>query len=93
MDVKEAVAAAKSYIVDLFAEENISDLGLEEVSLDEQAGQWLVTVGFARPWDKAASGFAAVLQAGVNPRRSYKVVRISDNTGTVVSVNNREGHM
>jgi hypothetical protein len=91
MDVKEAVVAAKLYIIELFAEENISDVGLEEVLLDEQAGQWLVTVGFARPWDKVASGFAAALQMGINPRRSYKVVRISDKTGAVVSVKNREG--
>ena len=55
MDVKEAVATAKSYVADLFAEENFSDLGLEEVSLDEQADQWVVTLGFARPWERAAT--------------------------------------
>ena len=90
MNVKEAVAAAKTYVIELFAEENISDLGLEEVSFDEQKDQWLVTLGFARPWERAATGFAAMLQAGINPRRSYKIVRISDETGTAVSVTNRE---
>jgi hypothetical protein len=59
MDVKEAVATAKSYVADLFAEENFSDLGLEEVSLDQQADQWVVTLGFARPWERAATGFLA----------------------------------
>jgi hypothetical protein len=91
MDVKEAVATAKKYIAELFADESLSDLGLEEVSLDEEREQWLVTVGFARPWDKAASGFAAALQTGLNPRRSYKIVRISDKTKEVISLTNRNG--
>jgi hypothetical protein len=91
MDVKEAVATAKSYVADLFAEENFSDLGLEEVSLDEQADQWVVTLGFARPWERAATGFLAAVQPGSKPRRSYKVVRISDKTREVVSLKNYDG--
>jgi hypothetical protein len=91
MDVKEAVTRAKTYIMELFAQENISDLGLEEVSLDEPSGFWLVTLGFARPWDKEATGFANVLQMKISPHRSYKVVKISNDTGNVVSVKNREG--
>ncbi len=89
MDVKEAVAAAKSYIGDIFAEENINNLGLEEVWLDEQKGEWCVTVGFARPWDKNPTNFAAAFQTALNPRRSYKMVRISDKTGAIVSLANR----
>jgi hypothetical protein len=91
MDVKEAVATAKSYVADLFAEESVTDLGLEEVSLDEQTGQWMVTLGFARPWDRAATGFLTAIQQASNPRRSYKVVRISDKTREVVSLKNRDG--
>jgi len=88
MDVKEAVGTAKKYIEELFAQEGITNLGLEEIELDEQAEEWRVTVGFSRPWD-SVTGFASVAER-INPRRSYKVVRISDKTGAVVSVKNRE---
>ncbi len=95
MDVKQAVATAKSYIGDLFASENILDLGLEEVSLDEGRAEWRVTVGFSRPWEKAAEkeaiGASAFMGAKpIPPRRSYKIVRISDKTGSIVAVQNRE---
>ena len=35
MDVKEAVQVAKNYIIDLFGEEGIVDVGLEEVDFDQ----------------------------------------------------------
>lgn len=88
MDVKDAVAAAKRYVADLFAQEGVSNLGLEEVEFDEQAGEWRVTIGFSRPWD-SVTGWAALTTAPVNPRRAYKVVRISDATGAALSVKNR----
>lgn len=83
MDVKEAVARAKAYVSELFGYENISNLGLEEVEFDQATGDWLVTVGFSRPWDTPAV-------FGQQPQRSYKVLRISDLTGTALSVRNRE---
>jgi hypothetical protein len=86
MDVKEAVAAAKKYIIELFEEEKISDLGLEEVFLDEASGFWNITIGFVRPWDNRSS-FANALQG---LQRSYKVVKVSNDTGKVVSVMNRQ---
>jgi hypothetical protein len=49
MDVKEAVATAKKYVGELFTQEGITNLGLEEIEFDEQAGEWRVTVGFSRP--------------------------------------------
>ena len=47
MDVKEAVSIAKRYVTDLFAEEAITHVGLEEVVFDEQSGDWKVTIGFS----------------------------------------------
>ena len=35
MDVKEAVQVAKNYVIELFAEEGIVDVGLEEVDFDQ----------------------------------------------------------
>jgi hypothetical protein len=85
MDVKEAARTALDYVADLFEQENIMDLGLEEVEQD-QTGAWRVTVGFSRPWDYP-KGNLAVLGGGQRAR-SYKVVRIVDDK--VLSVKNRE---
>ena len=52
MDVKDAVNAAKTYVAQLFADEGLSNLGLEEVEFDDGSGAWRVTVGFSRPWDR-----------------------------------------
>jgi len=90
MNVKEAVAAAKAYISDLFASEGISNLGLEEVEYDNAKKVWLVTLGFSRPWEATEAGQVAVRLWGSNKERAFKVVCISDTTGQVISVKNRE---
>ena len=48
MDVKEAVRTAITHVADVYSEEGISHIGLEEVEYDEINSQWNVTVGFAR---------------------------------------------
>jgi hypothetical protein len=85
MDVKEAVAAAKQHIRELFAEEAIENLGLEEVEFNDQAREWQITLGFSRPWNIPSLNPFADQRS-----RSYKVVRISEQTGKVISVKNRE---
>lgn len=90
MDVKEAVNLAKEYTKDLFASEQISNLGLEEVEFDDHSMIWNVTIGFSRPWDTPINTFAVIAQQISSPKRSYKVVRIDDASGKVVSVKNRE---
>ena len=50
MDVKQAVETAKRYVGELFDQEGIKNLGLEEIELDHSGGEWRVTVGFSRPW-------------------------------------------
>ena len=82
MEVKEAVARAKRYVGDLFAEEQPSDLGLEEVEFDDASGEWRVTIGFARPWEKDGRYLPDIFPL----RRAYKVVRIADGTGVIKSV-------
>jgi len=81
MNVKEAVEVAKKQILDLFAEEGISNVGLEELEYDEPQATWLITIGFLRPWDHGV--------CGKDSRRSYKIVNIGDD-GQVRSVKNRE---
>ena len=88
MDVKEAVGTAKGYVAELFADEGISDVGLEEIVFEEVSGDWKVTVGFSRRWNQI-SGLAAALGPG-GRNRSYKVVRIRDRDGHVLSLTDRQ---
>jgi hypothetical protein len=83
MEVKEAVQIAKDYIIELFEEERIVDVGLEEVDFD-QSGNWVVTIGFSRSWNR---NVGSVL--GGQAARSYKAVRIQDKDGKVLSVKDR----
>ena len=90
MDVKEAVGIAKRYVTDLFADEAITHVGLEEVVFDEQSGHWKVTIGFAPHWNQI-NALSAALRAGRPDHydRSYKVVRIRDEDGRVISLTDR----
>lgn len=81
MDAKEAAKTAKDYIIDVFGDEDIEHVGLEEVKFDHGSEAWEITIGFSRPWDR--SGLAIL----PNPaRRSYKVVRIIESDGQITSV-------
>ena len=51
MDVKEAARTARAHIADLFADENVQHVGLEEVEFDDVADVWNITIGFSRPWE------------------------------------------
>ena len=89
MDVKEAAKLAKDYVADLFAEEGIGNVGLEEIELKPGPNGrfWSVTVGFSRPWDQGGLATITLGQRGL--RRSYKVLRIDDQNGTVESIRDR----
>ncbi|HPH65304.1 MAG TPA: hypothetical protein PLF40_06150 [Kofleriaceae bacterium] len=87
MNVKEAVTAAKSYILEIFAGEQVTNLGLEEVEFDEHRNVWLVTIGFSRPWDAPPNLLGMVAS---NPKRTYKTVQISGESGAHFSIKNRE---
>ena len=84
VDVKLATKTAKEYVVDLFADEQIDHVGLEEVRFDQSSDVWEITIGFSRPWDRGP------LRILPDPaQRCYKVVRINDADGQVVSVVHR----
>jgi hypothetical protein len=86
MDVKQAVAHAKRHIADLFADEGIKNLGLEEVDFDPSKSMWRVTIGFSRPWDEPRNALAAIAGQTMYWRRTYKVVHLQDDDGKVLSV-------
>ena len=81
-DAKSAVRAAKDYLQTLMAEEDISELGLEELDYNEGEGVWSVTLGFSRPWDRNALG----AMTGGNPRnRSFRTLKVAPD-GEVKSI-------
>lgn len=92
MEVKQVVAMAIDHIRELFEHEALSNLGLEEVDFDDRINEWVVTVGFSRPWDYPKNN--ALAELGVKPaqpKRSFKVVRVSDDLEKVMSVKNWAG--
>ncbi len=87
MDMKEAVSVAKEYLGDLYEDEQITDVGLEEVVYEEESDIWKITIGFSRPWERNG---ALVTKLGErHTARSYKVVTIDDTIEEVVSLTDR----
>lgn len=86
MNEKDAIATAKNYVVDLYSDDKINDVGLEEIEFDDQSKRWLVTIGITRL--TAANNFVTSL--GGTPLRSYKLVAIDGETGRALSLKDRE---
>ena len=86
MDVKEAVQAAKKHVAEIFADEPIADVGLEEVEFDEVSRVWAITIGFSRFWGRPGEVIRAL---GGGTARTFKTVRIHDESGRIQSVKHR----
>ena len=87
MEVKEAVRTAKEYLTELFDDEQIMNVGLEEVVFVSESNDWNITIGFSRPWDQR--NVLATALGEVRPARSYKVLRINDDSGHIESLTDR----
>ena len=85
LDVKEAVRTAKDYLAELYIDEEVVNVGLEEVRYDYDTDKWHITVGFSRPWDRKNPFVGALSEAG-RPDRSYKEICINDADGRVESL-------
>ena len=95
MDAKEAVQRARRYAAEMFADEDIRNLGLEEIVFDGKHEAWNITVGFFRPWDRPKNFAAALAAAGDGrlgdwSRRTYKIIRIDNATGAPLSMTDRK---
>jgi hypothetical protein len=85
VDVKSAVKIAKEWVRDVLSEEGVSNLGLEEVSFDEAKGTWHITIGFSRPWNSTRNAFTAI-SGEPAPRRTYRIVTVTEPDGKVISM-------
>jgi hypothetical protein len=89
LSAKQAVRLAKAWLEDQFSDEQIENLGLEEVRLNGDA--WEITLGFSRAWEARDIPYSAITGiTGVIKPRTYKVVVVDDNSEHVVQMRNRE---
>ena len=44
MLAKEAIVAAKGFLLDIFQDEKLSGVGLEEVQFDDESKMWKITL-------------------------------------------------
>ena len=87
MVATEAVQAAKEHILELFKDEKIARIGLEELEFKIEDDMWEITIGFQRLWQSdspARLGNILVPPA----HRTYKTVCIRDD-GTFFSLKHR----
>lgn len=80
IDAKEAVKIAKSYFLDLFNDQLLTNIQLEEVERTEDGKFWRVTIGYDRG---SENQLRSIL--GETPRY-YKVVTVDAFTGQAESV-------
>jgi hypothetical protein len=94
MNIKDAAQRAKQHIAELFTDEEIQNIGLEEIEFDGSSGVWRVTVGFSRPWDHVNESphpsVSEILGSSRRQARDMKVVAVDDTDGHILFVKNRE---
>lgn len=86
ISVQDAVVSAKNAINELYHDEKLKSLALEEIELTRKDGRevWEVTLGFFRP--RSVSVNSNQLTAIFNPQhevenRVYKIIDIDAETG------------
>jgi hypothetical protein len=89
MDVKDAIRVAMGRVRELFEEDGVRGLRLEEVDTDAD-GNWLITVSFLPPLvpgnhDSLSSDRLSRTVVGVDLQRSYKEVQVGQD-GTVKAI-------
>lgn len=90
MQVEEAIASAKSFFEKVFAQEQISQVRLEEVEYDDAENSWLVTLSAVQPSAVVDRWSAMAEKSG--HQRSYKTVKIDDGGSRLPSVKIRQIH-
>jgi hypothetical protein len=74
LDVKEAAQRASQYFASLYADQDVSNVQLEEVELTDDGQYWLITLSYPSN---------AVF---IDVDRNYKVFKVDAKTGEVKSM-------
>ncbi|MGP5076184.1 hypothetical protein [Psychrobacter celer] len=89
--VTEAVKLARQFAADLFAGEDIKNLGLEEVVFDDDSREWRITLGYDSHRVKTTetapnpySAVSAIIPSNIEKEtlREYKTFRIGADDGS-----------
>lgn len=84
LNVKNAVKIALNYVKELYEDNNLQDLMLEEVDFSEAANQWLITVGFSLPENQEETQpLIAPSKNRQTLSRRYKIVNVNAKTGSI----------
>lgn len=91
IDIKNAVDAARDEAAELFANEPLVNLALEEIEFDEEKQHWLVTLGYDSPnrVTRKTTGPSLFPTIEEEIPRKYKLFRIDANDGHLISMNIR----
>lgn len=90
MAAKVAVEKAYHYADELFGG-GLANLMLEELTYDPESKEWLVTLGYDTGRTKSKSeGFGLALETTKETERAYKLFRIDEVTGDLVSIEIRK---
>ncbi|MGJ5220155.1 hypothetical protein ACQR16_32720 [Bradyrhizobium oligotrophicum] len=88
-DIKQVVGRAKNWLSDVLADEHPTNIGLDEIEFDSQAGQWRITLGFSRPWNTSTSNALTTITGLQAAKRAYRVLTLDGKTGEVISMKRR----
>ena len=78
IDLKTAVHVAKEYVADVYAEEDVTAIGLEEVRYDDTEKAWQVTIGFQTATSAGGVLGLDAFQRQMFGSRKYKVVTLNE---------------
>jgi hypothetical protein len=88
MNVKDAANVAKDWVTNVLSDEKIFNVALEEIEFDQEKREWLVTVGFSRPWNTLRNALTS-LTGDPAVRRAFRVITVRDRDGEVISMKRR----
>lgn len=89
LTVKEAVQAAEQWVRELYPEEDLQHLRLEEVELSDDERLWHITVGWVEPAVRTPLSAMFSQEARTLPR-VYKTLEVDAENGAVKSMKIRE---
>lgn len=88
LTVNSAVINAMQFVKELYKNQKLEDVLLEEVEFSESSNQWLVTIGFTINKEKDNS--SSLILSKRETERKYKVVHIDAQSGEFISMKIRE---
>jgi len=92
LDVKEVVGKASLFVSNVFGEEEVRNISLEEVKISEDEQFWFITLGLYVPNKNPARKHLGMTLASISEPylKQYKIFKIESETGKVVSMKIRE---